>query len=103
SQTRKPARYTGTPSEEVVSSFRDQMRIYQAYWSDDPQFDSTRTEQAMPHLPCPVIDDEVMQRLVRYAIGAGFGWPREEAIVAPQDISAILSPWLVAEDAAEPL
>lgn len=100
-QTRKPVRAANTPSDEVVASFRDQMRIYQAYWSDDPQFDSTRTEQAMPHLPCPVIDDEVMKRLVRYAIGAGFGWPREEAIRAPQDISALLAPWLAEEETAQ--
>jgi thioester reductase-like protein len=101
-QTRKPTRAASAPSEEVVASFREQMRIYQAYWSDDPRFDSTRTEQALPHLPCPEIDDEVMQRLVSYAIGAGFGWPREEAIVAPQDFSAELAPWLATEDAALP-
>jgi len=99
-QTRKPPRNSIAPSEEVVASFREQMGIYQAYWSDDPHFDSTRTEQALPNLPCPEIDEAVMQRLVQYAIGAGFGWPREEAIVAPQEITALLAPWLSAEDAA---
>ncbi|HEY2838809.1 MAG TPA: SDR family oxidoreductase [Pirellulales bacterium] len=100
-QTRKQTRAQLAPSEDFVASFREQMRIYQAYWSDDPQFDSRRTEQAMPHLPCPVIDDEVMQRLVLSAIQTGFGWPREEPIVAPQDLAAQLAPWLAVEEATE--
>jgi len=81
-------------SEDFVASFRDQMGIYQSYWSDDPEFDSSRTQRALPDLPCPVIDTQVMDRLARYAITANFGWPREAQAIAPQDIHERLRGWL---------
>ena len=31
------------PSDDFLASFREQMKVYQSYWSDDPQFDSTAT------------------------------------------------------------
>lgn len=100
-QSRPAPRSKSSVSEDFVASFREQMGIYQAYWSDDPQFDSSRTQQAMPHLPCPQIDHEVMRRLVRFAIDTNFGWPREAALVAPHDLAGQFAPWLAAEESAE--
>jgi hypothetical protein len=88
---------TLSASEDILSGFREQMAVYQSYWRDDPDFDSTRTQAAAPHLPCPVIDREVMHRLVRFAIDANFGWPREASIVPEHDIGRTLAPWLAAE------
>ena len=80
--------------EDFLDSFREQMGVYRAYWSDDPEFDSTQTQAALPHLPCPEIDAEVMKRLVRFAIDANFGWPRETPIVAPYDVESHFGAWL---------
>ena len=33
---------------DFLASFREQMKVYQSYWSDDPEFDSSETEQALP-------------------------------------------------------
>jgi thioester reductase-like protein len=68
-------------NEDYLTAFRDQMGVYRSYWSDDPQFDSARTQAALPHLPCPQVDPVVMDRLVRFAINTNFGWPREASIV----------------------
>ena len=59
--------------EWFAKTFRDQLGIYGAYWRDDPQFDMTNTFRAVPHLPCPKLDREMMSQLARFAIDANFG------------------------------
>jgi thioester reductase-like protein len=59
--------------EWFARTFRDQLGIYGAYWRDDPQFDMANTLRAAPHLPCPMLDREMMSQLARYAIDANFG------------------------------
>lgn len=70
--------------------FRTQMETYQSYWRDDPQFDSSNTISAAPHLPCPEVDAGVMWRLAKYAIENNFGWPVPSPIPAPLDIQTQL-------------
>jgi thioester reductase-like protein len=62
--------------EWFASTFRDQLAIYGAYWRDDPEFDTTNTRRAAPHLPCPKLDRELMSQLARFAIDANFGKAR---------------------------
>jgi thioester reductase-like protein len=88
--------------EEMIASFREQMKVYQSYWSDDPEFDSSRTQAAMPRLPCPAVDDAVMQRLIRFAVDANFGWPKETPVVARYDVARVLQPWLPAAEHLPP-
>ncbi|QDU92551.1 SDR family oxidoreductase [Lignipirellula cremea] len=83
-------------TEEMVASFREQMKIYQSYWSNDPDFDSTRTEAALPHLPCPAIDRVVMDRLIAFALQTNFGWPREATVTPQQTVQGRLQKWLAA-------
>ena len=71
--------------DDFLAAFRDQMGVYRSYWSDDPEFDSTNTQRAIPDLPSPEIDHAVMARLVRFAIEANFGWPRELPIIPEFD------------------
>jgi len=87
---------TRAPNEDLIASFREQMKVYQAYWRDDPEFDSTNTQQAIPHLPCPEIDRAAMDRLIGFAIGSNFGWPREMPIMPPFNVEQKLSKWLAA-------
>ena len=62
--------------------FYEQMQVYDSYWRDDPVFDASNTVAALPELPCPEIDHELLVRLSRAAIDMGFRWrervPSEE-------------------------
>jgi thioester reductase-like protein len=55
--------------------FGDQMRVYRAYWRDDPEFDSSATRGAVPDLCSPAIDEATIRRLCRFAIATNFRWP----------------------------
>lgn len=68
------------PTVEMIESFREQMKVYQSYWKNDPDFDSTNTETALPHLPCPRVDRAMMDQLIDYAVRTNFGWPREMTV-----------------------
>lgn len=66
---------TPAPSLSVadfLSSFRERMQVYQAYWRDDPQFDATNRQRHLPHLECPVLSRELLTQLCRFAIQANF-------------------------------
>jgi len=59
--------------EWFFKQYFNEVQIYRAYLQDDPQFDSTNTQSAAPHLPCPMMDRELMLFLARYAILSRFG------------------------------
>ncbi|MDR0610106.1 MAG: SDR family oxidoreductase [Planctomycetaceae bacterium] len=59
--------------EWFFQNYLDQVQIYRAYLQDDPRFDSKNTQRAVPHLPCPRMDRELMLFLARYAILSQFG------------------------------
>ena len=61
--------------EALGKMFLDQMDVYRAYWRDDPEFDTTNTRTAVPDLPAPPLDDDVIRRLCRFAIDNRFRWP----------------------------
>ncbi|MFT5522166.1 MAG: thioester reductase-like protein [Pirellulaceae bacterium] len=81
-------------SQELIASFREQMSVYQSYWNDDPDFDSQRTQAALPNLPCPAISMEAMQRLNQFAIDQAFGWPREQPAEIRHPIRTFVEPWI---------
>jgi dTDP-4-dehydrorhamnose reductase len=53
--------------------FVEGMKVYAAYWRDDPTFDTTNTRAAAPHLPCPVMDSDFFKRICQFAIETNFG------------------------------
>jgi thioester reductase-like protein len=55
--------------------FLDQMHVYKAYWRDDPRFDAANRCRAVPGLPAPILDEETIRRLCRFAITNNFRWP----------------------------
>lgn len=59
----------------VSRLFGDQMKVYKAYWRDDPEFDSATTRRAVPDLVSPAIDEPTIRRLCRFAIETSFRWP----------------------------
>jgi thioester reductase-like protein len=56
--------------------FVEQMSVYREYFRDDPEFDTSNTRRAAPHVPCPVLDRRTLMGLAQYAIDVDFGWPR---------------------------
>ena len=70
-------------------NYTDQVQVYKAYLQDDPTFDSTNTQTAAPHLPCPAIDTDLMMFFARYAIMSQFG---KKKVTPPIIGSAIASP-----------
>lgn len=78
-----------TPTDnrsELEELFFQHMEVYQSYWKDDPQFDSSNTIAAVPHLPCPHVDREMLTRLSQAAIDKNFSWrdPKvDQANLAP--------------------
>ena len=63
-----------TDSSEKEDLFFQHMEVYDSYWREDPQFDSTNTQLAAPHLPCPLIDRQMLRHLCRVAIENKFNW-----------------------------
>jgi len=71
-------------SSENEDMFFQHMEVYNSYWRDDPQFDTTNTLAAAPHLPCPIVDRTMLRHLTRIAIQNKFSWkdPVVEAVPA---------------------
>ncbi len=84
--------------EATERMFREQMSTYDSHWRDDPYFDYTNTEQAAPHLPCPVADREMLLRTSRFAVNGNFGWPRPQPVKLEFDAAAKLRPLTAAAE-----
>jgi len=54
--------------------FYENMQVYDAYWRHDPQFEKSNTFEAAPSLPCPVVDEDLLNRLSQCAIEMSFRW-----------------------------
>jgi nucleoside-diphosphate-sugar epimerase len=67
-------------------NYADQVRIYENYLNNDPNFDVRNTWEAAPHLPCPRVDKEMMLMLARFAILNGFGKPAPKPILPRCDL-----------------
>jgi len=72
-------------TSEIEEMFYQHMEVYHSYWKDDAEFDSTNTVTALPHLPCPHIDREMLTRLSKVAIDRRFNWrdPKIESVEIP--------------------
>ena len=75
---------------QLQSVFRDQMEIYRSHWRNDPEFDSTNTRRAAPHLTPPAVDDEMLLRTSRYALRTNFCWPRPKPLRPEFDVESHL-------------
>ncbi|MFP6766285.1 MAG: SDR family oxidoreductase [Planctomycetaceae bacterium] len=74
---------------EVEQLFYEHFKVYDSYWRDDPTFDSSQTIAACPHLPCPLVDQEMLLMMARAAIDMDFRWkdaPVKKEV--PKDASA---------------
>jgi nucleoside-diphosphate-sugar epimerase len=72
--------------EEMERTFFDGMGVYKSYWNNDPQYDCTNIETALPELLCPPVDDKMLYMMCHYAIEANFGWPIEPVVKPELDV-----------------
>jgi len=79
------------PSESEML-FYEHIRVYNSYWKMDPEFDTTTTETAAPHLPCPHVDRDMLVKLSRIAIESGFPTPSKKPIDPEFDAEVHLQP-----------
>jgi thioester reductase-like protein len=61
-------------ASEAEELFHQQMAVYQSYWRDDPTFDSSNTQRALPDYRCPHVDRPMLARLSQVAIESRFRW-----------------------------
>ncbi len=59
---------------EIERLFYEHIRVYNSYWRDDPQFDTSNLEAACPHLPCPTMDENLLGMLSSKAVEMDFKW-----------------------------
>ncbi len=80
-------RFIGSLSEEEIVSyenlFRHYLEIYRSHWRDDPTFDRSNTDAALPNLPCPEMDRDAMLRVASYPVLQGFVLNRIEPVNVP--------------------
>ena len=60
--------------DEIERLFYEQIRVYNSYWRDDPEFDNSNLQAACPHLPCPTMNEELMLMLANKAVEIDFRW-----------------------------
>lgn len=72
--------------------FQQMITVYRSYWRDDPQFDTTNTQRAAPHLPCPRITRKVLRHLAEWAIQNNFDSPKGRQPVPEFDALSLLEP-----------
>lgn len=68
-----PSGLDGTELSDFERLFYEQVALYQPYWDSDPVFCSANTQAAAPHLPCPVIDQALLHRLMAFAVEDNWG------------------------------
>ncbi|MGD9721271.1 MAG: SDR family oxidoreductase [Pirellulales bacterium] len=76
-------RFVGELSEQQIveyeALFQHYMEIYRSHWRDDPLFDRANTDAALPDLPCPMIDYEMLLRIASYPVKENFVLKRMES------------------------
>jgi thioester reductase-like protein len=65
--------YDDSARRELEHFFLEGMKVYAAYWRDDPTFDTTNTRTAAPHLACPTMDAAFFTRICDFAFETNFG------------------------------
>ena len=83
-ETCSTRRFVGTPTEEELAAYEElflqMMEVYRSHSRDDPTFDRTNTDRALPHLPCPELDHESMLRVASYPVRHNFVLKRSEPV-----------------------
>lgn len=58
---------------QVEQMFYGYVSQYESYWAEEPEFNASNTLAAVPHLPCPTIDQACLHRLMEFAVHDQWG------------------------------
>jgi thioester reductase-like protein len=82
--------------------FAEGMKVYAAYWRDDPVFDTANTRGAAPQLPCPDMDIPFFRRICQFAFETSFGRRVSRPPARMElDLHQKMQRWISPADAAE--
>jgi thioester reductase-like protein len=68
------------PAGDFAAKMLDAMKIYQDYDNTDPHFDTTQLTRMAGHLPCPVLDQAVVTRYLKFGERDRWGKARPAAV-----------------------
>ncbi len=77
-------------SERLEQDFYENATMYRPYEDSDPEFDTTNLEMFAGHLPCPVIDEVMLHRFMKYGEEDRWGKRRQKRAEIPFDIYGFL-------------
>lgn len=91
----RPTAQTASPDDLAAYEglFQQYMAIYRSHWRNDPVFDLTGTYAALPDLPCPTMDFDLLMRVARYPVANNFAPHKREAVRQRFDVRAHLARW----------
>ncbi|MFM8525262.1 MAG: SDR family oxidoreductase, partial [Cyanobacteriota bacterium] len=58
--------------QSLADKFLEAMEPYKSYWRDDPKFDKSNTDYAIPGFNAPVLDAPALRRLTKFALDHNF-------------------------------
>ncbi|MBI1347541.1 NAD-dependent epimerase/dehydratase family protein [bacterium] len=87
------ADHAAEKGNEAEALFHEHIRVYNSYWRNDPQFDDHNIRTALPDLPCPDVDHDLLLRLSRQAIAADFPTPPKKPLTWDFDVAAAIESW----------
>ena len=61
-------------SELVEAAFQENLKVYESYFRGDPEFSTANSMQFQKQIPCPQIDQELLDRICNFALATKFGW-----------------------------
>jgi len=82
---------TGERSEErLEKDFYENATMYRAYEDSDPEFDTTNVQKFASHLPCPVIDEAMLHRFMKFGEEDRWGKRRQKRASVSIDVGSYL-------------
>jgi len=72
--------------DQFENYFVEGMEVYRSYWRNDPTFDTTNIQRALPDLLCPELNEAFVRRLCQFAIDSNFGWPKSPPVIPNRDV-----------------
>jgi thioester reductase-like protein len=75
---------------DFAARFYENIKIYQAYETNDPLFDKTNLLKYAAHLPCPRIDKETIFRYIKFGQANAWGKKRYVAVASENSLSRMI-------------
>lgn len=81
-----------TPAaNDIYVACQDSIRLYEPYEDTDPEFDTSQLDEALPELPCPRIDGDMLKRFLKFGERDRWGKRRVPRPNVPFSVSKFLA------------